>query len=456
MPLIETEKTEQPSVAVLDKKTPPQDAVWSRKRSGKKTWLILSILIIIAGGAIALFFWNPRVKVETVQKDTVVKLDSNAITGEAKVKPGKHKIEISKKGFVPYIFNDNIKPFQALKFEVDLRKVPQPKVIVDEKAFAAKFTTDGKKFYYLGNNGKTLYEISVSTGKDKTVKLEKKAMTPDTLPPLNQVIFSPTFDISIFKKTDGDTGIYDFKRYDYVSQEYISWGANIGDIIWSPDGKKIAYYYAPENGEKPIIITDRQHKDLLRVRDLRDADITVGAGVPRSPKLIWSNDAKLISIVVENKLLILNTETADLTEIQTEGVSSAIFSPDNTHLLYTKNGQLVWQKYELVDGLSGKAEDQKDVGKVRVGDPEIIALKANAQNSVFPDKTGTKVIVIADGSLKLVDLETQQVKPFYLDGNLKDVIDMGISSDLQSLYVLSDKRLLGVPLDNGAYQSEKE
>ena len=171
--------------------------------------------------------------------------------------------------------------------------------------------------------------------------------------------------MAIFKRIDGDTAIR-FKRYNYSTKNTPA-GADIGDAVWNStnvqDDSRVIYYFAPQTGERLLMKSNRKHDTVTNIMDLKEkAGITVTADSPVAPQLSWSRDNQALLIVAQGKLLAMNVVTQTLTYIAKTGVTSAQFAPDSHHIIYTQNGTLVWQRFEVVNGLSGNEEDQKMSG----------------------------------------------------------------------------------------------
>ena len=450
------DKARLATVETEGKIAPGQGAKWSKSKPKRWLWLILGLIFVALLIITGYFLYNPKVNISVTQKDARITIDNQKITGKTQIKPGKHTIVISQSGFVPYTYTDNIKPFQNIEFQIDLRVLPQPKLVVEEKVFATSFSIAGDKFYYLGNDGKTLYEVKVLEATDGVEKkLEKTRITPDNLDNLAKVIFSPEFDVAIFKYKNGETGLYDFKRYDLLNQEYKKWGDDIGDVAWSPDGKKALYYFAPKSGERSLVISDRAHSEIKRIRDLSNTEMIMPSNDVDTPQIEWSPNGESASLLSKGNLYLIDIDTGNLSQVQAGQITSVKFAPDSKHLLFTKAGDLYYQDFQLVDALSGKKEDQDNVGKIAVVEAKKINLKAQASKGIFT-KTGDKIVIISDDGLKEINSKTLEIAPFYLASKLTKVDDLGLSSDGNNLFILANDKLISVPLDKGQYLSTRE
>lgn len=448
---------------------PDKTALWSgqthktlppKKRSkpspqfSKTLLIILSSLlgVVVVGLIIGLILYQPKITLENTLSDTILTVDGTTLpTKSQKLTLGKHNIVLSKAGYIPHILNVDLKPFSRIDINTPLRAIPTAKSLVSESAFAADFSSDGKTFFYLGNGGKTLYKTSVTTDSKGQQITQRVAVTPDVLPAINKVLFAPDFSVALFKKTDSDTGIYDFKRYDLLNQTYTSWGKDIGGVAWSPDSSLLAYYYAPANGERSIITSNKDHTKITRLFDMRTVGVDNTSQDPSGPKLYWSPDSKNIAIVTNGQLYILNVATRILTPIAKDDITDLQFSPDSSHILYTQGNHLEWQEVQTVDALKDKA-DSNHVGQIKVGPAKKISIDAEASKSVFTTDERQIIILTRENGIKQIDLTNNlKVNPFYLKDDTSQITDLGLSADNSVLYALDKEKLLVIPLDLGKY-----
>jgi len=107
-------------------------------------------------------------------------------------------------------------------------------------------------------------------------------------------------------------------------------GIAVGDLAWSPDGRKIAFWVTPLTGADPLTNTGEA---MLHVLDVTTRNVTAYCGysseqtTPNPPHLAWSPDGHYIAFggeIANNEaayvLLALDTESGVYTEL-----SSGIF-----------------------------------------------------------------------------------------------------------------------------------
>lgn len=404
-------------------------------------------LIILISIIISIFFYKPKVVLTNNVNDVTLSIDGKVVKDKTiNLSLGKHRVVLTAPGYIPNIIDENFGAFKTLRIDQPLRPIPSAKALVSESAFAADFSNNNKIFFYLGNGGKTLYRTTVLSNGD----VKRVAITPDVLPSIEKVLFSPDFSVAIFKKTDDDTGMYDFKRYDLLNQTYESWGKDIGSVTWSPDSTKIAYYYAPHTVQRSLVISDKTHQSTTILYDLNNINISAGAHSSQAPKLYWSPNGKTIAIVSNGDLHIIDVASRFMNSVATGGITDFQYSPDNKYILYTQGNHLVWQEIKPVDALADP-KDKNLVGHIRAGEPQTININAQASKAVFNRNQSKIVALTKDNGIKQIDIKTLTVKPFYLKDDLSKVSDLGLSADDKTLYALDGVNLLNIPLDLGKY-----
>jgi Tol biopolymer transport system component len=114
-------------------------------------------------------------------------------------------------------------------------------------------------------------------------------------------------------------------------------GVAVGDLAWSPDGERIAFWVTPITGDDPLTDTGDA---MLHIFDVTSRALTAYCGysttrhTPNPPHLVWSPDGRYVAFggAVEGNdqayvLLALDTETGIYTDLS-EGISPALGAPD--------------------------------------------------------------------------------------------------------------------------------
>jgi hypothetical protein len=290
----------------------------------KKILIIAGIVLIIGALIFVFFFYKGTIVFNPSPETARIDINGVSLTGQAKIKlnPGSYHMTISSPDYVDYTKIINIGVSQKINLNIALKKLPVPEKILDDNVQFLSKSLDGNLFY-LGNSGKTIYRMTDIANKDLRKSLP---ITPDVFENIKYLAFSSNYDLAILKK-DNNTILYDFMRYDLLHQELHDWGGNIGYIIWSPDGNKIAYYYQTSQGEKTLISANKDNSTVERIYNFKDTNIT-------NPKLVWSPDGNKI-LVIKDDIYIFDIYTKTLTQVTNGGgVTDATFSPDSKNILY--------------------------------------------------------------------------------------------------------------------------
>lgn len=248
--------------------------------------------------------------------------------------PGDYNLRVEADGYIAFIQNVTLKRSKKSTIAVALKEIPEPTVLAENAALLAK-DKEFNTFYYLGESGKTLYKAISNVDEDGLIQL--KTLLPVTEPRLSgieEIIWSPNKDLALFRKKD-TINLFDFKKYDFVNQTETPWGKDISSIAWAPDNSKIAYYYAPGNGEKSLIFANLSNTEITRVANLAEMGLN-------NPLLRWSPDSEWLLVVPrnspdyeKNKVYLFNAYSRTFKVITETGSQvDAIFSPDSNQVLY--------------------------------------------------------------------------------------------------------------------------
>lgn len=254
--------------------------------------------------------------------------------------PGTYTLKVEADGYVASIREITLHRARTLKIDASLDKAPEPYTISSENnpAKNVQFLSSADDFntiFYLADNGSTLYKAKFNINTEDNV--ETVYNRPISNPPLSgiqNIIWSPKKDASIFKKGTS-AFFFDFQKYNFISQEEKKYSDNIGDVAWSPDDSKIAYYYSPPSGEKSLVFADKTNTEVTRVANLADMNIN-------NPYLSWSPDSEWLIVIPRNasyetnKIYLFNAYTRSFAEISDTGNNlEAKFSADGSKIIYS-------------------------------------------------------------------------------------------------------------------------
>jgi flagellar basal body-associated protein FliL len=330
--------------------------------------IIIFLIIIILAGAIWWFFLaTGTLNLNITPTDATIQVNSQTAqaTDSLKLKPGNYTIKAQKNGYVPYQKQISIQKLKSTDLKVSLNQIPKPDKLIQDNVVNLYILSD--LINVLGNDGKTLYQLTEPTitanqesgitnqeSINTSLNYVKKALTPNTLANVQNIIWNPKESLAIFKikqnkkllvstpfanstVADGTimTWLYDFKRYDLVNQTATFWGADISDIVWSPDGQTIYYYYAPAGGEITLISATKDNQNLKRILNLKQLGI-------ENPQISISPDGKYLTLVPRsskyetNYVYLFEIATSKLTKLVPVGQNlEARFTPDSKSIIYS-------------------------------------------------------------------------------------------------------------------------
>ena len=204
---------------------------------------------------------------------------------------GKHTLKIEADDYIGYKEEIDLKRGRNYSKKITLAKAPSPTEISAEvKNFAVK----NDQIFYQSSKDDLIYRTVTNRNENGSIEIkENQAITSKPITNVDKIIWSPDKNLLLLKR--GTTvNLFDFKKYDFVNQKETPYGENIGDIVWAPDDSRIAYYYAPPNGEKSIIFANKTNETKYRVANLAELGIS-------NPYLAFSPNSEWLLMIQRNK-----------------------------------------------------------------------------------------------------------------------------------------------------------
>jgi len=311
------------------------------KKLTYRAYLISAVIIL----AIVFGVWvlsNSFVSVKVSPRDASVFIDGESVDvnsfgfAKKRLSLGSHFVKVELDGYVSVIKTLSLRRGSTNSQDIALKENPPVVDVAKNGQFLIK-GNNPNEFFYLGNDGSAIYRTKVELNENGTILTSANAVTNSNLFGIEEIIWSPKKDLALFRKSDG-IYIFDFKKYDFVSQTETLWGENVGSIAWSPDNSKIAYY---STEEKTLIFSNLDNSNKQRIVNLDEEGIT-------NPKLVWSPDSEWLLLIPNNsskssnKIYLLNAYSKTLKKLTETGNNlDAVFSPDNNKVFYSSKSKAI-------------------------------------------------------------------------------------------------------------------
>ncbi len=190
-----------------------------------------------------------------------------------------------------------------------------------------------KFVFYLGDNSTRMYRVDTSTQ-------EQVAVSEQSISPITDVQWPTTANVALVTRADG-VYLLELPIFNFESQLFQRVGGpGVLSPVWDPtDSNRIASALYGSNGERELILSDKQYQTIARKADLSGFT---------NPKLIWSPGSRFIAVLnrsaddTQNNAWIYTLATGAFTAVTSGGnVNDLSFSPDERTVLLEKNGALV-------------------------------------------------------------------------------------------------------------------
>jgi len=455
-----------------------QKARVPKSRPFLKMFFIITAIIIIIGGVVffLLFFNKGTLKLTVNPPEALVKIDDQEyptkITYEQKLPAGEHILNITLSGYIEYNKKIEIGSFKTTELTIDLNKIPEAKKILEGKMEFISLSPDKKYLVGLGDSGKTFYRIPITNNNAPTEETPEsqnqpvttinaaQAITENNFANIIDVIWNPAEELAILKikneeealkntdfwRQDSENGtittwLYDFNRYDLANQESTFLGDDIGDIVWSPDGKKIIYY---SKTKKSLNKANGDNSSLAVIKNIQNIS---------KPTLDISPDGKFLALVPQsfnyqkNYLYKIDLYSKDLKQLIKEGnQKEAIFNPGSNKILYATYSQdpnsSVYTSLSIID-VDGKNNKNLDL---RILIDKVAFLDDNNFLYAFlEDQSQSEV-------LKKFNLESNEEKDYFFTSEEKLRFEnMVLAENKEKVYFLSENYLYQLDLVTDEY-----
>ncbi|MEK7460792.1 MAG: hypothetical protein AAB647_01085 [Patescibacteria group bacterium] len=290
-------------------------------------WLGLSLAFVIAAVIIFVaFFYQARLTVIPTPGDAEVILNGQPIaTGvPQKLPPGHYDLTLRAKNYLTEKTSVDLSIGENHSLAVSLRLVPEIRRMAGDVRSAVTSDNQTDQIYYLGQNGSQFFRLPTLAGADGAFKPE--AISEARFSNVQNVVWSPDRSLAIIQTNDGQTKLFDFKRYDFLSQDERDLGPNLRQVTWHPSQKTIIAFESTPSGERSLIREEITSGKAERLIDLRPYQLT-------NPTLSWSPDGRTV-LLVEEAVYLYDVTTRTIKKVaRTDSAKAANWSPGGQQLL---------------------------------------------------------------------------------------------------------------------------
>jgi len=411
-----------------------------KKIRDNRTIIIFAIGIISFALAIYFVFLDScRLKIEVSPKNAQILLDNRPLTvnnsgiSKTSVASGTYTLKVEANGYVSYKTEIKAEKGRSISKKVDLKKLPEL-TLLDEGSYLANYFND--QILYLGDNRRSILSLTAELNdKNLVVSSAKKPLTPEALSNIDKIIFSPDHQLAILK-TSHEASLYDFNRYDIIHQEIRKYSDYVGDIIWSPDQSRLAYYYAPPTGERSLIFANTLNENQQRVVDLTTME---------DPILHWSKNSDKILIIprnsdtATNQIYLLDVYTKALQSLTDfGGVLDAKFIQNDQQIVY----------FTSTNDPKSPIKSEVSVMDADGNNKKSLEIKSYPEQTYFQSDEKVIFTTYSSGQEKLIniDFKAQKTNTIYFKRpqNFK----------IQNVYLSNDSKMIFLVANNNLYGAE--
>jgi hypothetical protein len=398
-----------------------------------KRLVIIAFVLFLALIIYFVFFLHGRITVEVTPENAIVTINNKPMevkNGKSSfaVTLGKHILKVEADDYIGYKEEIVLKRGKNYSKKISLVKAPTP---VEIATNVKNFSVKDDYVFYQNKSDELIYRVKLERKTDGNIEIkENQAITSRPINGVDKIVWSPDKNLLLLKR--GTTvNLFDFKKYDFVNQKETLFGENIGDIIWSPDDSRIAYYYAPPSGERSIIFANKTNEIKYRVANLSELGIS-------NPHLAFSpNSERLLMIprnknFKENKIYLINVFTKVVQEVDSTGdQKEAIFTSDSKRIIFSTYSSDKNNPYNQT--LSVMDRDGGNKKSLKINGVASMIRYWNDPNKIFLPRSGDS------SKLILYDLENGGITDFYFKGQNDAEISEIVLDDSNSAAVFISK-----------------
>lgn len=300
-----------------------------------KTKILIMVSVgiaVLAALVFMLFFYQARLTIIPTPTNAIILISGQPIAAGTPIKlsPGTYNIEVSSEGYLTTTQSVGLGVSQVIDLAIELRQIPTIQTFTGGVKFPT-MTTDGGNILYLGRDGKQFFKVSTNLDASGNAKVDP--ITTERFSDIKSVYWSADRSLVLYQTNAGATKLFDFKRYDFLSQEEKDFGSTIKNLTWNPSENQFIAFESTTGGDRSLIRKNILSDQTDRLIDLRAYNLT-------NPSLSWSPDGRTVA-VLENALYLFDINTRSLKQIaDTTNVKNASWAPESDKLLLEFDGSL--------------------------------------------------------------------------------------------------------------------
>lgn len=357
--------------------------------SKKTIFSVIGGIIVLGLIVFFVFFWKATISISVEPNTAQITIDEFAAQGNltAKLNPGEYPLNVQLTNFIPLNETVLLGINEKKNLTINLKPLPQPTKLSDHNAQFMVLDHERQSLLFIDPTKKTAYRLQISDFKN--LKIDN--ITPTRIEAVKNFNWSPSRLLAFWEQKDR-VMIYDFKRYDLVTQTTLTLPKGIQSPDWRPDGQKIAYYFESSTGERTLIRANLDNSNPERIFNFTNTEI-------RNPLISWSPDGQKI-LVLTKKIHVLDVFSKQLTELKTKNaVAEAMWLPNSTQLIFRDTAG----KLSLIN-LEG------EITELTISTPlNRIVLLQDSSGMIFAQNQGNNLII------EKLDFVSGQRTPYFFD-----------------------------------------
>lgn len=286
-------------------------------------WLLLLLGLATAGGYV--FFWHGTISLSATPVGSSITIDEVSGVDRLTVTlaPGTYPITVTAPGYITYHGSATLKPGQTTEQSVALRPIPAPVRLSEQHIQFLELDSERTSLLYLEPSSQTIFRL---VGSNPT-KPTRDPITPNRFSDVTDITWSPNRQLALYRAA-GHLRLYDFNRYDLVNQTVSDWPAEIGSVVWQPNGEQVIYFYSkPSTGERTLVRATKDNTEPERIFNFEGTDLT-------NPTLVAAPNGKTIALL-ERTVSLFDVFSKQVHPIDAGGAVTALrWSPTSDRLFY--------------------------------------------------------------------------------------------------------------------------